>query len=598
MNPDTSDFGKTEQTNTTSYQMPLVVYYVLFVIITPIYFLILVCILKLRRHVVMFKSTFYTILVQHSISDISALIFYAFQKVSYVLISNFLYNYQRYRFAAVFYDGIYWSFVFRTNGIAFMTIHRFLIIVKPAHKITRMVQQFEPWKIWVVFWIPSLILSAICFSDLEIGFDSPEKMLLAMDPSIISRYTRVIFLYLLVVCVVCVILYGLIIKSIRTSSHSVTKSFQREIRLALQVSLSFAAQVVLLIYLFFSYIFAEMDNTAQIVNLRRFFPLAYGTLSFIGPFTILIFNKDVSKEMKLMIFGKKLILLVAALCICYSVCDHNAGVRFYFCVFIENERTNYIVQICVLYNIDSALYYNGLYWCIVFRVNGILFMTIHRFLIIVKPLYKVTWYIQQAKPWKIWIMYWIPSVVFSAVCFPDTEISFDYPENMALVMDSAIISKATRISFIYLLFTCSACVISYGLMIKFIRVKSHSMSKSLRREIRLAFQVFLSFSAQLILLIYLSCLNVFAVMDNVRFDLLYQEYYNFFKKEGIVKTRKYYPLVYGILSFIGPFTILIFNNDVSRRIQLIILGNRMVRRVESLTTSTSRKLTDFPTTRF
>ncbi|EFO87374.1 hypothetical protein CRE_21665 [Caenorhabditis remanei] len=514
MNSDTSDFGKTEQTNTTSYQMPLVVYYVLFVIITPIYFLILVCILKLRRHVVMFKSTFYTILVQHSISDISALLFYAFQKVSYVLIPNFLYNYQRYRFAAVFYDGIYWSFVFRTNGIAFMTIHRFLIIVKPAHKITRvwenihfydnpyhcvqMLQQFEPWKIWVVFWIPSLILSAICFSDLEIGFDSPEKMLLAMDPSIISRYTRVIFLYLLVVCVVCVILYGLIIKSIRTSSHSVTKSLQREIRLALQVSLSFAAQVVLLIYLFFSYIFAEMDNTAQIVNLRRFFPLAYGTLSFIGPFTILIFNKDVSKEMKLMIFGKKL-------------------------------------------------------------------------------------YIQQAKPWKIWIMYWIPSVVFSAVCFPDTEISFDYPENMALVMDSAIISKATRISFIYLLFTCSACVISYRLMIKFIRDKSHSMSKSLRREIRLAFQVFLSFAAQVILLIYLFCLNVFAVMDN---------------KEGIVKTRKYYPLVYGILSFIGPFTILIFNNDVSRRIQLIILGNRMVRRVESLTTSTSRKLTDFPTTRF
>ncbi|KAF1757155.1 hypothetical protein GCK72_013610 [Caenorhabditis remanei] len=308
-------------------------------------------------------------------------------------------------------------------------------------------------------------------------------------------------------------------------------------------------------------------STAQIVNLRRFFPLAYGTLSFIGPFTILIFNKDVSKEMKLIVFGKKL-----------NIAD------FISLAFYTISRVAFVLTPHIIFNHPefgyAAIYYNGLYWCIVFRVNGILFMTIHRFLIIVKPLCK---YIQQAKPWTIWIMYWIPSVVFSAVCFPDTEISFDYPENMALVMDSAIISKATRISFIYLLFSCSACVISYGLMIKFIRDKSHSMSKSLRREIRLAFQVFLSFAAQVILLIYLSCLNVFAVMDN---------------KEGIVKTRKYYPLVYGILSFIGPFTILIFNNDVSRRIQLIILRNRMVRRVESLTTSTSRKLTDFPTTRF
>ncbi|CAO4373457.1 unnamed protein product [Caenorhabditis nigoni] len=120
--------------------------------------------------------------------------------------------------------------VTRTNGIAFMTIHRFLIIVKPNLKITQWIQKSKPWKIWILFWGPSIILSAVCFSDTEIGFDSPEKMLLAMDPEIIS--------------------------------------------------------------------------TEQIVILRKYFPLAYGTFSFIGPFTVLIFNKDVSKRMKLLILRK------------------------------------------------------------------------------------------------------------------------------------------------------------------------------------------------------------------------------------------------------------------------------------------------------
>ncbi|CAL2039962.1 unnamed protein product [Caenorhabditis brenneri] len=166
--------------------MPLTIYYILFGITTPIYIFILVCILKWRKNIALFQSTFYAILVQHSIADILSLVFYTSQKVSYLLIPSFLYNYQRYRIAAVYYDGIYWSFIIRTNGITFMTIHRFLIIVKPIHRITQYIQKAKPWKISAIYWIPSIIFSIICFSDTEIGFDSPERMLLAMDSSIIS----------------------------------------------------------------------------------------------------------------------------------------------------------------------------------------------------------------------------------------------------------------------------------------------------------------------------------------------------------------------------------------------------------------------------
>lgn len=44
----------------------------------------------------------------------------------------------------------------------------------------------KPWKISVIYWIPPLFISAVLFSNPEIRFDTPERMILVMDPSYIS----------------------------------------------------------------------------------------------------------------------------------------------------------------------------------------------------------------------------------------------------------------------------------------------------------------------------------------------------------------------------------------------------------------------------
>lgn len=70
-------------TKSMSYQWPLLVYYALCLIITPVYFLILICIVKIRRHIVMFRTTFYSLLIQHvslsvEISTLSMLLYHCF----------------------------------------------------------------------------------------------------------------------------------------------------------------------------------------------------------------------------------------------------------------------------------------------------------------------------------------------------------------------------------------------------------------------------------------------------------------------------------------------------------------------------------------
>ncbi|PIC33483.1 hypothetical protein B9Z55_013444 [Caenorhabditis nigoni] len=137
----------------------------------------------------------------------------------------------------------------------------------------------------------------------------------------------------------------------------------------------------------------------------------------------------------------------------------------------------------------------------------------------------------------------------------DPEIGFDSPENMSMSVDFSIVNKNTRFSSAYFLITCAACIFFYGSILKFIKEESHSISQIQKREIRLVFQVLLSFFAQFIFLIYFLIVHAYTLLDD---------------NKGVVETRKYWPITYGTLSYITPFTILIFNRDVSRNIRNLI----------------------------
>ncbi|EGT38619.1 hypothetical protein CAEBREN_07918 [Caenorhabditis brenneri] len=295
------------------------VYFGLFAFIMPVYFLIFVCLLKLRTSDALFKTTFYAILLQHSLADIIAMALYAFQKISYILIPGFIYNNQAalasgktplplisstYLFS-VFYNCFFWFIIIRSNGVALMTIHRYLIIVKSNSNFSLAIQQSRSFLVWTIYWIPAAFFDGILYSDSTVRFDSVENLKNVVKPETTLKSTIVCISFLSISCTVCVICYILIIKYIREKSSSMTKSLQRELRLAFQVSFPFGAQLVLLCFMIFANLYAKTGNTEMMVYIRDFFPLANGLLSFISPFTIILFNKDLTRRIRTMITGKK-----------------------------------------------------------------------------------------------------------------------------------------------------------------------------------------------------------------------------------------------------------------------------------------------------
>uniref|UniRef100_A0A8R1EHW6 Serpentine receptor class gamma n=1 Tax=Caenorhabditis japonica TaxID=281687 RepID=A0A8R1EHW6_CAEJA len=76
------------------FTWPYTIYFLLLIIILPVYILIIICLLRLRRFYAPFQTTFYAILVQNSIADILALTLFAVQKLLCYFIPDILLSFQ------------------------------------------------------------------------------------------------------------------------------------------------------------------------------------------------------------------------------------------------------------------------------------------------------------------------------------------------------------------------------------------------------------------------------------------------------------------------------------------------------------------------
>ncbi|KAF1757158.1 hypothetical protein GCK72_013613 [Caenorhabditis remanei] len=282
------------------------IYFGLFLIIMPVYFLIFVCIMKLRRSDFSFQTTFYSLLIQHAIADLFAMGLYAFQKISYILIPNYIFEKQETLYIApIFYNCFFWFIIIRSNGVALMTLHRFMVIVRPTSTFSSIIKRSKPWVVFLVYWIPPVVFDSFFYSDSTVRFDSVENLKNVVKPETTLKSTIVCIAFLFISCVVCLASNVFIIKYIRENSNSISKSVQRELRLTLQVSFPFGAQLVLLCFMIFANLYAKTGNTEMMVYIRDFFPIANGLLSFISPFTIILFNRDLTRKVKIMLIGNK-----------------------------------------------------------------------------------------------------------------------------------------------------------------------------------------------------------------------------------------------------------------------------------------------------
>ena len=88
----------------------------------------------------------------------------------------FYFNYQEYYIAAGTYNSIYFFLYIRCAGIVFLSIHRYLVISLPHHRVTMRIQEAATWQILIVYWTVPTLISIVVLKDTDFHYDALETM--------------------------------------------------------------------------------------------------------------------------------------------------------------------------------------------------------------------------------------------------------------------------------------------------------------------------------------------------------------------------------------------------------------------------------------
>uniref|UniRef100_A0A1I7SYR3 G_PROTEIN_RECEP_F1_2 domain-containing protein n=1 Tax=Caenorhabditis tropicalis TaxID=1561998 RepID=A0A1I7SYR3_9PELO len=204
------------------------------------------------------------------------------------------------------------------------------------------------------------------------------------------------------------------------------------------------------------------------------------------------------------------------------------------------------------YYVAAALY-NSIYYTLYIRCTGIIFLSVHRFLVISSPTHCLTIAIQDASAWKIVMFYWVIPTLISVIVLKDTNVHYNSMEDLEYVVPKTILSRNTFMALITLSSTCLICIICYvflWIIIRMHKTGSPNISRSLQREFYLAFQVLALLCAFFIMLTYYALVNYFSRTENTG---------------PIFYMRAVYPIANGFLSYINPYCVLLLNRDFSKQ---------------------------------
>ncbi|EFP08290.1 CRE-SRV-32 protein [Caenorhabditis remanei] len=300
---------------------PLMVFYGMSIVSLPLYFLVFACILRLRCVSTTYNTTFYSILQQHCIADLLAMIvfFVAVDAREYSFLKQYYFQYQQYYVAAgnPSYNNIYYFLYIRCTGIIFLSLQRYLIITASTSYITHKVQNASNFQIITVYWTVPTLISIVVLKDYNISYANLETMAMMADQEIIKRNTLMALIVVSLTCVTCSLLYGSLFYYIRKHTVGLSRSLRREVHLAFQVFVLLLAFFAILVYYGFQNYFSQTQNmwyfenfvyfqTGPIFYMRALYPMANGLLSYINPFCILFLNKDLAFQVARSITCNKL----------------------------------------------------------------------------------------------------------------------------------------------------------------------------------------------------------------------------------------------------------------------------------------------------
>ncbi|CAB3406630.1 unnamed protein product [Caenorhabditis bovis] len=200
----------------------------------------------------------------------------------------------------------------------------------------------------------------------------------------------------------------------------------------------------------------------------------------------------------------------------------------------------------------AAMCYNSIYVCLYIRCTGVIFLSIHRFVVIALPTSTMSITLQNANKLIIIAIFWLLPMPLCVVVLKDTDFYYESYETLLLIAQREVINRNTLMALIVTIFTCATCSLCYGGLFYVVRKKSAMLSRTLRRELHLAFQVLALLLAFFAILMYYSFQNYFAQTHNTG---------------PIFLMRSIYPLANGLLSFVNPYCILFLNREFAIQVR-------------------------------
>ncbi|CAL2040035.1 unnamed protein product [Caenorhabditis brenneri] len=277
---------------------PMKVFYIMSIVSLPVYFMVFGCLLRLRSVSRSYNTTFYSILLQHCIVDLIAMIFSILNTglKNFDVVRQFIFDYQDYYLAAASYNSVYYFLYIRCTGIVFLSLQRYLIITSPSSILTQKIQYASKLQIILVYWTVPTLISLVVLKDTNFKYDSFESMSIIAEQEVIKRNTLMALIVVSLTCILCSSAYGALFYYVRKHTAGLSRSLRREVHLAFQVFVLLLAFFVILLYYAFQNYFSQTHNTGPIFYMRALYPMANGLLSYINPFCILFLNKDLARQ--------------------------------------------------------------------------------------------------------------------------------------------------------------------------------------------------------------------------------------------------------------------------------------------------------------
>ncbi|CAI5452478.1 unnamed protein product [Caenorhabditis angaria] len=419
--------------NLRAVNWPTYVWYGMSIVSVPTYIVVLISLIKLRKFSKAYRTTFYTLLIQHGFADLSTMFFYflLFTLRKIQTIRQLYFDYQEYFVAEGTYNFTYYFLAVRCFGINLLTFQRFIIIAAPSSKITHIIQEASTPSIAFFYWSFPTIFSVLFLSGAHPTFDSVEDMAIVVDKWVITRNTTMALAISTFTCLACTTIYILIACSIqKRTGNSSSQSFQKEKLIAIQIYILVIAFFGIFFYFAFQNYFSRIGNSGPVFFMRSLYPLPSGVLSYINPFCTLFLNREFTTQVKKIITFRNITVSFADLFTMF----------FYFILFTLRK-----IEVIRQFYYDYQSYYiapatyNFTYYFLYIRCSGIILLTLQRVVFITVSFSKVANWMREMNKWKVVLIYWLTPTIISIVVLKDVDIVFDDINNMDVIVDKEII---------------------------------------------------------------------------------------------------------------------------------------------------------------